>query len=142
MTIYGVCISDIESINEEKVMDFLFELSNEGYPEYLEEFNDAKADNEDYTVDDWLYYYEFNGYVGTAAFLMDVISNIEQVNIECEDPQGIHYLGLECDTPWRYNEKTLHISEEGYNAILTKYLGKVTDETLPIRKWQIHNGEY
>ena len=55
MLIYGVCISHIEKINEEKFMAFLKELSDlgSGKEQYLNDFLETKKLNDDeYTFDD------------------------------------------------------------------------------------------
>ena len=55
MLIYGVCISDINNINEKKAIDFLNELAKLGY-DCLEEFLENKNDNgSDYSFNDWMY---------------------------------------------------------------------------------------
>ena len=140
MKIYGVCISDIEKINEEKFLGLLKELAENGHEHYLADFTENKKDNdEDYTADDWLYDFESDGYYGLSAFLKEVIEAVEGVNISCDDPSGIHYLGLRSDAPWNFNEKTKVLSAEEYRAILSKYVGKVTDETLEIRWWCVND---
>ena len=133
MIIYGVCISDIKELNEEKAVDFLKELSKLGHEDYLENFIENKHDNgEDYSFNNWCYDYESEGYFGLAAFLKDVIGEVEGVNINCDDPNGVHYLGLSADAPWCFNYKTRNISREEYNDILRKYINAVTDEVLKI----------
>ena len=72
-----------------------------------------------------------------SAFLRHVIENVEGVNISCDDPQGVHYLGLSLDTPWCYNYKTKNITRENYENILRKYVNKITDDTLEIRYYQV-----
>lgn len=139
MVIYGVCISDIEKINEEKAIDFLKELSNNGYGyiDYLEDFLEKKDETDgEYSFNDWAYDYEsYNGYFGLAAFLRDVIEEVEGIDIVCDDPNGIHYLGLSADAPWNFNFTTKRMSEKDYNQILTHYINKVTDDVLNIKWW-------
>lgn len=140
MELYGVCISDIEKINEEKVMEFLEYLSEDKATEidYLADFLATKNDNNgDYSVSDWLYDFESNGYYGLAAFLRDVIEEIEEVDITCDDPNGIHYLGLESEAPWNFNVKTRNMTAEEYRSILTEYVDMVTDDVLEIRWWHV-----
>ena len=117
MEIYGVCISDIEKINEEKAAAFLMELAEKGHGLYLEEFESNRKDNsednyEEYSVSSYLYDYESNSYCGLSAFLRDVIEDIEGVDISCDDPDGVHYLGLEADGPWSFNEKTRQMTAQ------------------------------
>lgn len=138
MLIYGVCISDIENINEEKAVEFLNELARLNYNDYLEQFLENQNDNGmDYSFNDWMYNFEADGHYGLSAFLKQVIENVEGINIYCDDPQGIHYLGLSLDTPWHYNHKTKNIAKEEYNDILRKYINKITDDILEIRYWSV-----
>lgn len=138
MLIYGVCISEIKEINQKKVEKFLAELAEKGFPDYLKEFKANKEDNNgDYTVGDYLYDYASNGYYGLSAFLRDIIEKVEGINISCEDPNGIHYLGIAADMPWYFNEKTRNLSDVEYIQIMAKYVSKVTDETLDIRWWNV-----
>ena len=143
MLIYGVCISDIDKINNEKAEELLKELALQGHDLYLEEFEDNRKDNsennyEEYTVSSYLYDYESNNsYCGLSAFLRDVISEVEGIDIECDDPNGIHYLGISADAPWSFNEKTRNMSADEFRNILKKYISKVTDETLEFRWWNV-----
>lgn len=139
MIIYGVCISDINEINEEKAIEFLEELSEIGYEDYLENFLDNKHDNgEDYTFNDWVYDYHSDFYnIGLAAFLADVIEEVEDIDITSDDPNGVHYLGLSADAPWCFNKKTRNISREDYEDILRKYVCAITNEILEIRWWYV-----
>lgn len=140
MLIYGVCISDIENINEEKAVEFLNELAQLGYEDYLDEFLENKKDNgDDYNFNEWMYYFEADGYYGLSAFLKQVIEELEGVNISCDDPNGVHYLGLGLDAPWYYNRKTKNISKEDYEEILIKYINKVTDDVLKIKYWCVED---
>ena len=132
MLIYGVCISDIEKINEEKAVQFLKELEEF---DYYENFLQGTSDEEDYTFSEWIDNFETNGYYGLASFLQEVISITEGINISCDDPNGIHFLGLNMDAPWNYNEKTRNMSEGEYIQILSRYISKVTDDVLEIHRW-------
>lgn len=137
MLIYGVCISDIEKINEEKAMEFLKELDRSYGSYYLEKYLEDKEDHddEDYSFNDWMYDYEYNGYYGLSAFLVDVIEHMEEINIACDDPDGVHYLGLSASAPWKFNEKTRNMPEKEFCELLSKYVEKVTDDELKIRWW-------
>jgi len=141
MLLYGVCISDIEKINEEKAVAFLKELAEAGLgaDNYYENYLEDTSDDEDYTFSKWIENFEFDGYYGLAAFLQEVISVIEEIDISCDDPSGISYLGLSADTPWNFNEKTRNMSEKEYNEILAKYINKITDEVLEIRWWCVRD---
>ena len=141
MTIYGVCISDIEKINNEKVEQFLVNLAEKGYDLYLTEFKENRKDiGNGYTVNDYLYDYESNNsYYGLSAFLCDVISEVEGIDIKCDDPNGVHYLGLSANAPWAFNEKTRNMTAEEYCEILKMYVSKITDETLEIRWWVVYD---
>ena len=142
MLIYGVCISDITKFDEEKVLSFLKELK-ELNPEKYRYFDDVLESQKDalpweLSVVEWLHDFEDNcGYFGVAAFLRDVIEDIEGVDIVCDDPHGIQYLGLFADAPWAFNAKTLTLSAEDYCNILRKYLNKITDDKLEIRWWSV-----
>lgn len=140
MDIYGVCVSDIDTINNEKVMQLLIELAELGFDSYFSEFTENKGEfGDEYSVSDYLYNYESESYYGLSAFLHDIISEVEGIDIECDDPNGVRYLGLGADAPWAFNEKTRNMSAEEYRNILTKYINKVTDETLEIRWWSVHD---
>ena len=72
--IYGVCISDIYNLNEEKAICFLNELAQLGYPDYLETFTESKENSsKNYTFNDWSYNFSHNGYFGLSAFLKEII---------------------------------------------------------------------
>ena len=141
MLIYGVCISHIEKINEEKFMTFLKELSDigSGKEQYLSDFLETKKLNGDeYTINDWLCDFESNGYYGLAAFLKRIIEDIEGIDISCDDPNGVSYLGISADAPWAFNSKTKFMSRQKFEDILAKYINKVTDDVLNILWWSVN----
>ena len=139
MIIYGVCISDIKSYNEEKAEEFLESLRNTNVSDIADDYFINKEEN-GYDLNEFFYGFESqDGYYGIAAFLKEVIENIEGVNISCDDPDGVHYLGLSADAPWKFNDKTKNMSEEEYNAILTRYVSYFTDDVLEIRWWNVND---
>ena len=80
--LYGVCISDIRRINEESAIELLKEISEKGYDDYLENFNENKMDNgNDYTFRDWIsnFQSEFHGH-GLPGFLVEIIEAIEEID--------------------------------------------------------------
>ncbi|MBP3468125.1 MAG: hypothetical protein J6K26_01225, partial [Lachnospiraceae bacterium] len=118
MVIYGVCVSEINNLNAEKAEQFLETLKGTKAGSIAEEYFISKEDNE-HDLQSFLYDYEGDGgYYGLAAFLRDIIASLEEIDISCDDPDGVHYLGLSIDTPWKYNEKTRNMSEEEYTDIL------------------------
>ena len=144
MLIYGVCISDIEQFNEDKFMNFFRELYDEGYTHYLDDYLETrymkrKYDETEYSVQDWLYDFESSGYFGLAAFLKEIITAIEGLAIACDDPDGVHYLGILPDVPWKFAARTKDISNEEFNKILSGYINKVCDDELEIKWW--HHAE-
>lgn len=137
MIYYGVQFRYFNKINEEKAISFLKELSELGYSGYLEEFEENKEEDTDYTFSEWLYNFEQNGCHGFASFVKEIIEKVEKVNIDC-DTTGVHdYLGLRLDTPWSYNAKTKNIAKEEYDGILKKYLNKISDNIFEIKCWSI-----
>lgn len=142
MLIYGVCISEIKETNNEKVESFLKELAEKGYSSFWRDFEDNRKSYKDgdyvYTANDFLYDYESdNSYCGLSAFLRDVITEVEGINITCNDPNGVHYLGISADVPWFFNEKTRNLTQEKFVEIISAYISKVTDEVLDIRWWNV-----
>ena len=140
MLLYGVCISDIGEINEEKAINFLRELSKiPGKEHYLADFLETKDYNhEAYSIGDWLYEFESDGYYGLSALLKEVIEDVEGIDITCDDPDGVHYLGISADVPWHFNQKTKDLSEQEFENILRKYVNKVTNSELNIRWWSVY----
>ena len=142
MLIYGVCISEIKETNNEKVENFLEELAEKGYDSYWRDFVGNRKSYKDgdyvYTANDFLYDYESdNSYCGLSAFLRDVIAEVEGINIACDDPNGVHYLGISADVPWFFNEKTRNLTQEKFVEIMSMYINKITDEVLDIRWWNV-----
>lgn len=138
MYIYGVCVSSIREINNEKAVAFLKELNNMGYSDYLAAYIMDKNDNgEDFGIKDWLEAFDENGYCGEAAFLKSVIEEVEGVDICCDDSTGHDYIGLFPVAPWAFNDKTRNMSSGEYENILRKYVSRITDEILEIRWWEI-----
>lgn len=133
MLLYGVCVSKMK-VNNEKAVQFLKELADAGLgaDDYYEIFLEDTSGDEDYTFSRWIEDFESNGYYGLSAFLQEVISFDEKIDISCDDPNGIQYLGLSADVPWNFNEKTRNMSENEYNENLRKYINKVTDDELTI----------
>lgn len=139
MVIYGVCISEIKKYNEEKAEKFLESLRETKASDIVEEYFVNKEEN-GYNLNEFFYNFEGEGgYYGTAACLKEIIAALEGINISCDDPSGIHYLGLSIDAPWKYNEKTRNMSEEDYRKILAKYISYFTDEVLEIKWWSVND---
>lgn len=139
MLLYGVCISKAV-INNEKAVQFLKELKEtEPDSDYYEFFLEDTNNDENYTFDEWIENFEADGYYGLATFLQEVISNRENIDIVCDNPNGLNYLGLSADTPWNFNEKTRNMSKDEYHEILGKYINKVTDDTLDICWWFVND---
>lgn len=139
MQLYGICVSDIKNFNSEKANQFIQRITSEhsdiekiaaiseSYHKYIESGK---------TVEDFLYDYE-NGdqAFGLSAFLVDVITAIENVNITSDDTDGIHYLGLKADAPWNMNAKTRNISCANYDLMLRNYIAYFTDDIIDEPKW-------
>lgn len=144
MLIYGVCISDITKLNEDKVLSFLKELAETDSERcrYLNDYLDTKKDSLPWELSavEWLYDFESdNSYFGVAAFLREVIEYNEGINVCCDDPNGVHYLGISADAPWGFNRKTAALSKEEFHDILRKYINKITDDELEIRWWSAND---
>lgn len=141
MLIYGICISDINTLNEEKAEKYLEELLNTSCRDIASNYFENKKDGND--INDWLYDYESEGHYGLAACLRDIIKEMEKIDIECDEPDGIDYLGISADVPWNFNYKTKTLSQEKFHNILGKYVSNFTDETLTIRWWNVlDSGDY
>lgn len=137
MLIYGVCISDIDQINEEKAVGLLHEFAKIDESPLKDYLGSSNADGNQISFDQWCYDYERNGHYGLAALLADIIGSVEGIDIECDDPNGIHYLGISADVPWNFNEKTRKLSCDDFCQILTKYINQVTDNILSIKWWAV-----
>ena len=139
MIIYGVCVSEINKLNVEKAEQFLETLKGTKAGSIAEEYFVAKEDN-GYDLNSFLYDYEGEGgYYGLSAFLRDIIASLEEIDISCDDPDGVHYLGLSIDAPWNYNEKTRNMSEDAYTDVLRKYVSYFTDESLEVKFWSVND---
>lgn len=139
MVIYGLCVSDIKELNVEKAEQFLETLKDSNLSDIAEEYFINKEENE-HDLHSFLYDFEGDGgYYGLAAFLKEIIANLESIDIACDDPDGVHYLGLSIDAPWKYNEKTRNMSEEEYSDILRKYVSYFTDEILEVKWWSVND---
>ena len=131
MKIYGVCISDISHYKNEEAEKYLESLLSTECKDIADDYYENKEEGRD--LNDWLYGYEScDGYYGLSALLADVIRELEGIDISCDDPHGVHYLGLSASAPWSLNEKTRNISKEEYENILRTYISKFTDDELEI----------
>lgn len=139
MLIYGVCISDIKAINEDRALELLKKYSAVNPDPYNNYLESKDADGEQVTFDTWCYDYENNGHFGLSALLSDIIQDLEGIDIVCDDPNGIHFLGISADVPWHYNQKTRSLSHEEYQRIMAEYISQITDEILPLRWWHVQD---
>ena len=139
MLIYGVCISDIATINEEKAISFSKKYAKTD-PNPLEEFMGSGDSNGDLLpFEEWVRYYEYNGYYGLSAFLAEIINTLEKIDISCDDMGGMHYLGIRPDMPWNYNEKTKELTKDQYIKIMDKYINEFTDSHLSMEWWFVED---
>lgn len=84
----------------------------------------------------WIENYDSCGYYGLGALLRDAIESEEGIILTIYDAAGI-FLGICADVPWAFSEKLRQISKSDFDAILTKYIRKVTEEPLPIQLWSL-----
>lgn len=139
MLIYGVCESDITKHNEDKAEKFLKSLLSTCCKDIAENYFINKKENR-CNLSDWLNNYEsYNGCNGLFACLEKIIRELEDVDISCDNPNGICYLGLQANTPWNYNEKTKNLTAREYRDILMKYLHYFTDDKIEIRWWKVND---
>ena len=136
MLLYGICVNEITNIKTEGLKSLL---------KIVDVYDTCMDDcrNEDGSVDDdeilgWVDNYEENGGYGLGALLYAAIEKSENCDISVDIPSdGLTYLGLQIDLPWKYKDSTRNMTEEEYNAILAKYVNMVTDEEIAIRTWNI-----
>ena len=74
---------------------------------------------------------------GLFACLSEIIRELDDIDISCDNPNGLCYLGLQADMPWHYNEKTKNLTLKEYQDTLTKYLYYFTDDEIKIRWWKV-----
>ena len=132
MLLYGVCISDIKNVKLEGVKDLMKALDI--YDTCMED-----CDNDDSNILEWVDNYETEGRYGLGALLYDAMTEKEPYNVSIDDPDGLTYIGLSLDLPWKYNNVTKTMQEDEYHAMLSKYIVKVTDESLDIKIWNIND---
>lgn len=130
MILYGVCLTDANSYN----MDGIRELMQKAeiYEDFLSDMEGFPYDDEDLL--NWIENYDSCGYNGLGALLRDVIGSEENIELDIYDAAGI-FLGICADVPWAFSEKLRQISKSDFDAVLTKYIRKVTEEPLPIQLW-------
>lgn len=105
MLIYGVCEESITKYNEDKAEKFLKNLLDTSCKDIAENYFINKEEN-GCNLHDWLDNYEScNGCNGLFACLSEIIRKLDDIDISCDNPNGLCYLGLQADMPWHYNEK-------------------------------------
>lgn len=122
-----------EKVSEEKFEKFLVKLREKGLPYYLEDYEDMK-NSYPWSITPQVYLDSFCniGEYGVHAFLKDVISHLENIDITCETGNGHIYVGLKPLAPWEYNESTVKMSEREYAELLSSYLSELFDEDIPV----------
>lgn len=137
MLIYGVCEESITKYNEDKAEKFLKNLLDTSCKDIAENYFINKEEN-GCNLHDWLDNYEScNGCNGLFACLSEIIRKLDDIDISCDNPNGLCYLGLQSDMPWHYNEKTKNLTLKEYQDTLTKYLYYFTDDEIKIRWWKV-----
>ena len=131
MKLYGICADMIRDTKIEGVKELL-RLAG-AYDECMTE---CKTDQE---IKEWLSDYETeDAYIyGIGALIYDAIRRNESCDVNIDDPWGSVYVGLHPAMPWSYSQETKEMSEESYNAILSKYVKLVTDVEIPIQWWTV-----
>lgn len=110
MLIYGVCEESITKYNEDKAEKFLKNLLDTSCKDIAENYFINKEEN-GCNLHDWLDNYEScNGCNGLFACLSEIIRELDDIDISCDNPNGLCYLGLQADMPWHYNEKTKNLT--------------------------------
>ena len=115
MLIYGVCEESITKYNEDKAEKFLKNLLDTSCKDIAENYFINKEEN-GCNLHDWLDNYEScNGCNGLFACLSEIIRGLDDIDISCDNPNGLCYLGLQADMPWHYNEKTKNLTLKEYH---------------------------
>lgn len=132
MILYGVCITDANSYN----MDGIRELMQKAeiYEDFLSDMEGLVYDDADLL--NWIENYDSCGYNGLGALLRDAIESEEGIILTIYDATGV-FLGICADVPWAFSEKLRQMSQSDFDAVLTKYIRKVTEEPLPIQLWSL-----
>lgn len=132
MILYGVCITDANSYN----MDGIRELMQKAeiYEDFLSDMEGLVYDDTDLL--NRVENYDSCGYYGLGALLRDAIESEEGIILTIYDAAGI-FLGICADVPWAFSEKLRQMSQSDFDAVLTKYIRKVTEEPLPIQLWSL-----
>lgn len=94
MLIYGVCEESITKYNEDKAEKFLKNLLDTSCKDIAENYFINKEEN-GCNLHDWLDNYEScNGCNGLFACLSEIIRELDDIDISCDNPNGLCYLGL------------------------------------------------
>lgn len=78
-----------------------------------------------------------SGVMENCMDMKKAIDTQEDIGIVCDDPDGIHYLGISADAPWAFSEKVRNMSRNEYKTLLRKYINMITDEKLEIKWWSV-----
>lgn len=130
MILYGICVTDIEDIDWEKVLSMVKKYDQEMY-EDITKYGDKDVDY----IRTWFEDYPSSiGSYGFAGFLRDFIEETTQVSLDVEMPWK-SYLGISLDTPWNYHSSVLKLSEEEFTDIIHRCISQFTCDNIEIRFW-------
>ena len=126
MYIYGINLSRLD-INYLDVDVFLRSKQNTKARNIIEKYMTyigPRIEDKDFAVkiEHYVNYEYESGHVcGICAILRDIIAANEDIDIVCDDFNGMYYLGIPADFAWRMNAKTMELTKEKAEEILLKY---------------------
>ena len=134
MLMYGICAEDVQkNVNWEAVVKLLQDFDQERYQDFLEDVGENYT-NQD--TEEWFDRYETGGRSGLGAFLYDAIKCIEKLDIDIDDPNGV-YIGISAGAPWEFAESIKSLKKDGFDAVLNKYITRLTGELMLIRWYKV-----
>lgn len=137
MVLYGFGMKDINNIDWRKVASMLNDFDSDHYKCLVEDTDNLETEE---AIKEWFSNYDSEGYQGIGAFLYDYMTKEENIQFSIDDPNGI-FIGISAGAPWEFSGDIKDMSEEQFANLLRKYIKKITDEDVPIRWWNIDDGQ-
>lgn len=130
---YGADLSEISHLKS--IKEFIKKYDDEMYKEIIEIYDHEPSEDE---VNDWLNEIEFDGYIGLAAVVKEIIKRNEGIEFHVYDEIIDGCIYIPALYPWQFNDVTRNLKSIDVERILQKYISELTDEPIDVKSMRLY----
>ena len=122
---YGVNLSKLKFTNEEAMKNFIKTY----LPDRAQDMEEDLSSN-NYSVFEWIGYYDSMGYTGMSALLANVINeqeHLEHITAYDSIPNCVY---LSVNYPWCFNKHERELTPASLESIFRKYISQLTSDPI------------